>query len=310
MTVPSCSRCAEPAVETLRYAGTRLCRGHFLAFTDRRVKAEIRKQGALPRDSTIVVGVSGGKDSVTALHQVHAIFASRPDFTLHAVTVDEGINAYRPKGIEVARKHAKALGIDHHVVAYKDLVGVTMDEVHTRKQNGYGDCSYCGVFRRLALNRAARELGATRLVTGHNLDDMAQTILANLCSAEVERLARMGPHDRVVEGLVPRLMPLRSIPEKEVFLYALLRGFEVHSEECPYSSGAQRGLWRDVVFRLEAAIPGTRHALLNTYEKLKPLLRSQVDDAPVNVNRCSRCGEPAAHQVCQSCSMLEGLAGA
>src|SRR3989475_2579400 len=84
------------------------------------------------------------------------------------------------------------------------------------------------------------------VATGLNLDDTAQSILMNVARGDVEKLARMGPHETRQPGLVPRIQPLRMIPEKEVYLYALLRGIEFHDATCPYAERAQRGRFRDI----------------------------------------------------------------
>ena len=117
-------------------------------------------------------------------------------------------------------------------------------------------CAYCGVWRRWSMNRAARAAGARYLATGLNLDDTAQSVLMNVCRADVERLARFGPHSREQEGLVPRVQPLRWIPEVESYLYALLRGIPLHNAECPHSGRAQRGRYRRVLHQLAEEEPG------------------------------------------------------
>jgi cytoplasmic tRNA 2-thiolation protein 1 len=42
-----------------------------------------------------------------------------------------------------------------------------------------GGCSFCGVFRRQALDRGAVKMKADKLVTGHNADDLAETVIMN-----------------------------------------------------------------------------------------------------------------------------------
>jgi cytoplasmic tRNA 2-thiolation protein 1 len=41
------------------------------------------------------------------------------------------------------------------------------------------NCTFCGVFRRQALDRGSAELGVDHILTGHNADDMAETVLMN-----------------------------------------------------------------------------------------------------------------------------------
>ena len=289
----------------LRYSGAHLCSTHFQEYVERRVKQEIRRELPLRGEPTkIAVGISGGKDSSTALFLLARYLGRRRDVTLEAITVDEGIAGYRPPSLEAARAFCSQLGVPHHVVSYAGTVGFEMDRV-VRTDPHAIPCSYCGVFRRHALNAKAVAIGADYLATGLNLDDTAESILMNVARGDVERLARLGPHGQVQPGLVPRLQPLRMVPELEVYLYAYLKGIPFHDANCPYAERAQRGRFKEVVYRLEAESPGTRHAIVRGYDELRPIL--QAAWPPASLRPCGRCGEPTVHEVCKACEMRERL---
>ncbi len=306
-----CDRCAEPAVTFLRYSGAHLCARHFTEYTERRVKREVRRELELRGEPTkIAVGVSGGKDSSTALFLLHRFLGQRRDVSLEAITVDEGIASYRPPSLETARAFCATLGVPHHVVRYQETVGFEMDRV-VHLDAAAIPCSYCGVFRRHALNAKAMEIGAAYLATGLNLDDTAESVLMNVARGDPERLARLGPHEQVQPGLVPRLQPLREIPEVEVYLYAYLNRIPFQDANCPYAERAQRGRFKEIVQRLEADSPGTRHAIVRGYDDLRPILQKAWP--PAALRACARCGEPTVHEVCKTCEMrarLESLAHA
>ena len=215
-------------------------------------------------------------------------------------SVDEGIASYRPEGLQFAHALCKELGIEHRVVRYEDTVGWEMDQVVAADPTAI-PCGYCGVFRRSSLNRAAREADADYVATGLNLDDTAQSILMNVVRGDVEKLARLGPHERRQPGLVPRLQPLRMVPEKEVYLYAMLRGIRFHDGTCPHSERAQRGRFREILNRLEADSPGTRHAILSGYDRLRPLFADAFP--PPEMNECVACREPTANLMCKACEL-------
>ena len=301
----ACDRCGAPAVEWLRYSGEHLCQDHFLEFVERRAKRELRSQVDLRGGDRIAIGMSGGKDSSTTAALLAKFLGDRRDIELIGITIDEGITSYRPQGIEYARRLCARLGIEHRVLAYAESVGHSMDDVVTLDPEAI-PCSYCGPFRREALNRAAREVEADYVATGLNLDDTAQSILMNIARGDIEKLARMGPHETRQPGLVPRIQPLRMIPEKEVYLYALLRGIEFHDATCPYAERAQRGRFRDIVHRLEEDSPGTRHAILRGYDQMRPLLQAKYP--PATLNACARCGEPTVNVVCKACELRERIA--
>ncbi len=297
-----CSKCPGEAITYIRYNGTHLCREHFADYVEQRVMRDIRKQG-LP-EGVIAVALSGGKDSLTVLHILHDIVGPHRSRELHAITVDEGIADYRPISLEVAARHCEQLDMPHHVISFKDIIGMTMDDIAARGGE-LGACAYCGVFRRQCLNLQAKNIGAAALVMGHNLDDVSQSILMNFVNGDMRRMARFAPHETVQPGLVPRLVPLRSITEKECTLYALLRGLDVLEDECPYAVEAHRGLFRDIIMDMEARRPGTRHSILSSYLDIEECLSELYP--PAELQPCERCDEPSSQPVCRACQLQDEL---
>lgn len=299
-----CDKCGKNAVTLIRYSGMHLCKEHLNDFLERRVKKEVRRQCNLKKNDVLVIAVSGGKDSVATMHILHKILGERKGLEMHAITVDEGIKGYRPKSMEIAKKNCSVLGIEQHITNFNDIVGFTMDEI-VKLPIETTPCSYCGVFRRKCLNLKAKELGATLLATGLNLDDTTQSILMNFMRGDIAKLARLGPHKERQEGLVPRVQPFRLIPEKESYLYAMLNNIQFYDGECPYSERALRGKYRDIINNLERDTPGTRHAVLQSYDSMADALIKSFP--PANLIKCIECGEPTLNMICKSCKMLRDL---
>ena len=301
-----CSKCNREAITFIRYSGAHLCERHFDEFFVRRVRKEIRWQIDIGRVKHIAVAVSGGKDSAAALYSVKKILGPNPALRVSAVTVDEGIEGYRPPNIKAASEICKELDVVHEVISFKDIVGIELDEV-AKLSTPLSPCSYCGVWRKKCLNVTANRIGANVLVTGHNLDDIAQSVAMNVFNGDVKRLVRMGPHRKIKEGLVPRSMPLRTIPEKETYLWAYINDIRFEDTVCPYSATAHRGLFRDVVNKIERNTPGTRHRLLASYDEMYDCL---VDRYPeVKLNQCDICGEPTSGKICKACEMEIAVKG-
>jgi len=301
--VTTCDKCKRRPIILVRYSGAHLCTKHFCEFVEKRVKHEIRQQVDLGRGKKIAVAVSGGKDSTVALDLVHKILGSRKDLEICAITVDEGIAGYRDSSIPIVESNCRELGIEHFVVSFESMFGTTMDRIAKRERE-LATCSYCGVLRRAALNRAAKECNASHLATGLNLDDTAQSILMNFARGDMERLARLGPHKKVQKGLVPRIQPLRTIPESETTLYAVARKLKFHDLECPYAPEALRNAYRSVIFELEDKYPGTRHSILRSYDELRPALENIYQ--PAKLMTCE-CGEPTMSGKCKACELTESL---
>ena len=295
-----CEHCNRDAVTYIRYNGTHLCAEHFMRYVDRRVKREIRKQIDVSHGDRIAVAVSGGKDSMVALRMIASVFGPRNGVEVHAITIDEGIEGYRPPSVDIVRRYCKENSIHFHLRSFTEL-GVTMDQVAPVSGDS-SPCTYCGVFRRRLMNDEARRIGAKYLATGHNLDDMAQSVMMNFVRGDVERLARLGPHNKVQPGLIPRFLPLRMIPEKETLLYAIVSGMEYWDGECPYWKEALRNQYRDMVDDLEDRSPGSRFSILSSYDQLRSMLQKELP--PSNLKLCE-CGEPTVGSRCKSCELVK-----
>jgi uncharacterized protein (TIGR00269 family) len=254
----------------------------------------------------IAVAVSGGKDSLTLLHLLRKLEARFPRSTLTAVSVDEGIDGYRDEALELAKAACLKLGVNQLVVSYRELFGTTTDEI-ARLKLGQTPCSYCGVFRRKAINKAALTVGATKIATAHNLDDEVQTVLLNMLHGDPARIVRSGPVLKDPRGkFLPRIKPLCDIPEKEIVLYAYLTGIEFQSVACPHGHEALRNDIRSFLNQMETKHPGTKFTLLRSTEKLRNLMGDNIQLA--DLHECVRCGDPTPHELCEACMMLEVIA--
>ncbi|MBI1971734.1 MAG: TIGR00269 family protein [Candidatus Aenigmarchaeota archaeon] len=302
--------CGSKAIYTRKYEGNSYCAPCFKDQFEKRVKKTIREHSMVGKNEVIVVGLSGGKDSSVSLTLMKKIFGSRPDVKIIAVSIDEGIEHYRDKSLDVTKSLTQKLGVEHYIVGFKGNLGKSIDDIMAAKAAGtknLNSCTFCGVFRRYLLNRAARELGATKVCTGHNMDDEAQAVLINYLKGDLKRLARMGPMPalRSNDKFVPRIKPLRNTPEKEVALYALISKTGNYWGECPYVSGIRFEV-RDFLNEVEAKHAGTKFSFLRTFDAMLPVLRASVENAP-EITECENCGEPCSGEVCKVCELLDKL---
>ncbi|MBS7616250.1 TIGR00269 family protein [Candidatus Bathyarchaeota archaeon] len=292
------------------YSGEKLCKKCFTQSIENKTRATIAKYKMLDFNNKIAVAVSGGKDSVSLLHVMVKIERDYPKASLVAVSVDEGIRGYRDEAMKIAEENCRKLGVEHHIISFKELYGFTLDEiVDNIKKKGTNEltpCAYCGVLRRKALNVIARKVGANRLATAHTLDDEAQTILLNMLHGDALRITREKPvTDENNPKLVRRVKPFCMIPEKETALYAYAKKIEFQSVPCPYASEAMRNDVRLFLNRMEEKHAGIKYTLFNTVEKMRQTLEKATQ--PEKIKKCLLCGEPAAQTVCKACEMLQAI---
>ena len=296
-----CTICDNPAVISRREDGIRLCQQHFIQFFESKVERTIISGSMISEKEKIAVALSGGKDSTALLFCLHRILSGR-DVEMMAVTVDEGIAGYRDDTILAARAIAERLGVKQQVVSFREEYGQSLDEMVVGRH--VAPCTYCGVFRKHALNRAAKSIGADKIATGHNLDDEAQTVMMNYLKGDMERLMRLRPR-RAQKGLVPRIKPLRAVPEKEIALYCMLNDVFFLSRECPYANLSLRSEVRDMMNVLESGFPGTK---LSTVRGLERMEEEEQESWPqMELSACRQCGEPCVGERCKACELREGM---
>lgn len=297
-----CQRCAKEAIISLAYGPHHFCREHFEYFFEKRVRNVTRIHEFFEEGEKIAIAVSGGKDSVVTLNLIRQIM---PRHEIVGISIDEGIQGYRNKAIDEAIKNYNALDIDYKIIKYEKEIGNSMQEiVQKTHMQGWKEnsCTFCGVFRRKYINQAALEMGADKLVTGHNLDDEVQSICMNFFTDNLERLARLGPRIQMerIPGFVPRVKPLYTSPEEEVELFAQLKNYPHYNDTCcPFSHGADRNIYRMMVDMMEAKKPGTKNGIIRSFLNLKPHL--QNIPAQGKFQPCTQCGDLTSQKICQAC---------
>lgn len=309
MDAPVCNACkTKEAFFYRQYSGEQLCKKCFSESVEAKVRSTITRHHMLNFDDHLAVAVSGGKDSLGILHILAKLKRSRPKTCLTAVTVDEGIKGYRDEALEIAASNCQKLEIPHHIVSFKELYGFTLDEIICRArkkgQNELTACAYCGVLRRKAINTGAREVKATKIATGHTLDDEVQTILMNIFRGDIARLAKEKPITSEVHPLfVQKIKPFCEIPEKESALYAYIKKITFQDTPCPYASEALRNDIRGMLNRIEQRHAGTKFTVSKAMERLRPAL--EITTQKDNFKTCNECGEPSALDLCKCCEMLK-----
>jgi hypothetical protein len=158
---------------------SKLCKPCFIAVFETEIHHTILSTNLFTRGERIAIGASGGKDS-TVLASVLKTLNERYDYGLDLIllSIDEGIKGYRDDSLETVKRNAQQYGMELTILGYDELYGWTMDQV-VEQVGKKGNCTYCGVFRRQALDRGASRLGVKHVVTGHNADDVAETVLMN-----------------------------------------------------------------------------------------------------------------------------------
>ncbi|EPX70467.1 cytosolic thiouridylase subunit Ctu1 [Schizosaccharomyces octosporus yFS286] len=287
--------------------GQRICKDCFYYVFETEIHNVMTENKLFHRGEKVGIGASGGKDS-TVLAYVMKLLNERYDYgiELYLISVDEGIRGYRDDSLATVKRNQQQYALPMTVVSYEDLYdGWTMDNVVARiglKNN----CTYCGVFRRQALDRAALNLDIHHLVTGHNADDIAETVLMNLLRGDVARLPRSTEITTQSDtSPTKRSKPFKYTYEKEIVLYAHYKKLDYFSTECTYSPEAFRGTARAMIKQLECIRPSSILDIIYSGEAMQ--LSDTVQEKLPQQTQCERCGFISSNRICKACMLLEGL---
>ena len=292
-----CRKCGESAALELRRHNAAFCVPHFTEFFRKQVREAIHHYRMFTPDETVMVAVSGGKDSL-ALWDV-LIEEGYPTVGLY---LDLGIFDYSRESREKCEAFAAARRQRLLIERVDAAIGAPIPEV--QKATRRPTCSACGLSKRYLMNRAALTHGFVVVATGHNLDDEAATLFGSVMHWQTDALSRQSPalastHPK----LVRRVKPLYRLSELETAAFAFLRGIDYIVEECPFAAGATSLAHKEALNRLEAASPGVKHNFLFGFlEKARPAFERGQD---VQLTECASCGQVTTGEICAFCKLAD-----
>ncbi|OIR58078.1 MAG: ATP-binding domain-containing protein 3 [Amphiamblys sp. WSBS2006] len=297
-----CQICKTKRALVRKINGEPLCRDCFFASLEEEVHATIQKNNMFPKKHTrVAIGASGGKDSTALVHILSSLNKKHGyGLDLHLLSIDEGISPYRDDSLKTVRENSETYSLPLTVLSYKELFGWTLDEI-VQKTGPKQSCMYCGALRRQALDRGASLIGAEILVTGHNADDIAETLLLNFIRGDIRRLHTCGASATLGSSeIVPRAKPFKYTTQKEIVLYAYLKKLDYFSTECSYATDSARGDVRTLIQKLNTLDLQTVH---NTVVSAERIFVPEKDKR----RKCGKCNAVSAGELCHVCALIDGL---
>lgn len=267
-----------------------------MAFIEREVRrlmgTAIYHYGLIADGDSIVVGVSGGKDSMLLLWLLRERLARTPiGYNLTAVHVDPGFDAATSDRLEEFFIREKF----PHVIIRTDH-GLRAHSVENREN----PCFLCARLRRKVLFQTAKELGCRKIALGHNQDDFIETFFINICYAG--QVAAMVPRQPFFGGEITVIRPLALVPAPKVERMVRRLGLPLVNNCCPSLNTNRRSKIRDLLKSLISQNEKVRgnifHAMSHVNrEYLPPPLKSTE----------SRCHGPGEDTVPRKGSDPHGL---
>jgi tRNA 2-thiocytidine biosynthesis protein TtcA len=202
----------------------------------------IMDYGMIAEGDRVLVGVSGGMDSMALLDLLDTPMVTVPPFSLLAVNIDPGFDT-EYTGYETLEGYLKEGAYEY--VMEKTEIGPLSHSAYNRKN----PCFLCSRLRRKRIFEIAAEKKCTKIAFAHHRDDIIETLLINLFYGR--EISTMVPNQVIFGGELQIIRPLAYIREALVKKYGRERQFPAIENICPTSRTSRRRYVKDLLGTLE-----------------------------------------------------------
>jgi tRNA 2-thiocytidine biosynthesis protein TtcA len=214
--------------------------------------------GLIEDGDKILVGLSGGKDSL-ALLELLALRSRiyKPKFSVVAAHVVMKNISYE-SDMDYLRSYAESLGVPF--ICYETSFDPSTD---TRKS----PCFLCSWNRRKALFTVAKEQGCNKIALGHHMDDILETLLMNMTFQGA--FSTMPPKLVMRKFDMTIIRPMCLVHEADLLQMAAYRGYKKQIKNCPYEKDSNRSSIKEVFHTLEKLNPEARYSLWGSMSNIQ-----------------------------------------
>lgn len=215
--------------------------------------------GMINGNEKIIVGVSGGKDSLVLLNLLYSIKKKAPvDFEILPVHIDAGFDG------SFADELARYIEHTHGAakIEYK-----TYGVLAHSPENKENPCFLCSRLRRNRLFEIAREEGCGKIALGHHKDDIIETLFINMFYSG--KMAAMKPRQSFFNGTLDIIRPLSYLEKKDIVKFAQSVGLPEFKNNCPSADKTKRVEIRSM---LEDLYKHNRNIKGNIFRSLRNIL--------------------------------------
>jgi tRNA 2-thiocytidine biosynthesis protein TtcA len=227
---------------------------------NRRVGQAIGRYEMIAGGDRILVGLSGGKDSLTLMWTLSERLQRAPvDYQLVALYIDPGFDG----------------GFGEDLAAYCRKAGYRFRWERTDHgprahgpENRENPCFLCSWNRRKRIFEIADELGCNKVALGHHQDDIIETLFLNMCYAG--EISTMKPVQPFFEGRLTIIRPLALTAESVIRQFARQQQFPRYTNPCPSSSGSKRKEIKNLLGRLYRSNRKVRGNIFRAIRHINP----------------------------------------
>ena len=228
----------------------------------RDVSRAVNDYAMLEDGDRVLVGLSGGEDSLTLMHVLTFLQRRAPfQFLLKAVTVDMAFASFDLAGLGA---YCQAQGWDW------ESVTIPGQSLLVDKNAEERPCSLCSRLRRGQLHAAADRLNCNKIALGQQLDDLCVSFLMALFRGG--GLKTMGSNVAADGGSKRLIRPLCTISKARISALAQRLDYPA-VKSCPYQEDLQqhgdRFYLEQLLDQLETRFPDVRSAMLHGLQDVR-----------------------------------------
>lgn len=205
----------------------------------------------------IMIGVSGGKDSLLLLHALSLYRRfSHKNFSLTAATVTMGLQPFDLSGIAKLCEE-----LDVPFIVRETEIGTIIFDYRQEKN----PCSLCAKMRRAVLAKTCQEYGCNKLALGHHREDAVETLLMSLFYEG--RFHTFHPKTLMSRTGITVIRPLIYLPESHVKHMQKQLDLPVVASPCPANGDTARQEMKELMRRLRALYPDAAERFLHALQQ-------------------------------------------
>jgi len=230
----------------------------------KRLEQAILKHKMIGVEDRVLVGVSGGADSLTLLKLLTGplLFVPKPKFIL-AVYVDMGFEGTNGNHIRLLEGYFKEEGYRYRIE--RTNIGPLAHSDYNRKAS---PCFLCSRLRRKRLFELARDFRCNKLALAHNKDDIIETFLLNVFFAR--EISTMIPYQTYFKGEFNLIRPLAYVEESLLKRFAREAQLPILENPCPTANITQRKYIKELLKKLEEDHRGVKENIFKAMKHVKP----------------------------------------
>lgn len=216
----------------------------------------INKHRLIEENDSILLGLSGGKDSLILLETL----AERRKYSKIQYTITAAHIKVENVPYKINKEYLEDFCNKLHVpFIYKSVK-------YTEDRQTESPCYFCSWSRRKELFNLSKEINCNKIATGHHLDDALETLMMNMVYHG--SISSLPATFTMFDGRIQFIRPLIETMEKQLVTYAEIRQYPKLKSECPFDTKSKRKTIRELIEHLEEIYGQAKINMFRSMQKI------------------------------------------